>query len=231
MFAYLITNTVNRKRYIGVARNTADRWRRHIRAAQGDLPHYALHMAMAKYGSHVFTFEVVACARSWDDLLEAERLLIEQHNTRLVGGHGYNMTGGGDGTIGYRHSDEAKAIIRAARLKWTVSAETVAKISAANRGKKRSPEQVERYRAASKLRGFTPEAREKARLARLGTPLSAETKAKLSAVRRGKPKSLEHRAAIGKANLGRVFPPEFGAKISATKRARAKPASQGELGV
>lgn len=220
MFAYLITNAANGKKYVGIAKDAADRWRRHLAAAQGGRPRHAINRAMAKHGCHLFSFEVVACARTWDDLAAVEAALIRQHDSRLGSGRGYNMTDGGDGTYGRRHTEEAKALIRAARLARTMSAETGAKISAALRGLKRTPEQRERYRAATLARGgFTPEMQAKAAASRTGRKLSPEHRAALSAARKGKPKSAEHRAAIGAAHRGKTHSPELRAKMSEGRRA------------
>lgn len=178
---------------------------------------------MAKHGAHVFTFEVVACAQTWDDILATESALILQYNTHVSGGLGYNMTYGGDGTVGYQHTNEAKEVMRSARLKWVITAETSAKISAANLGKKRTPEQKERYRAAAIKRGRpSPSTIEKSRVSRLGMSFTAEHRANLSAAACGRPKSAEHRAAIGRGNKGKVLSPETRAKMSAAKKAVSK---------
>ena len=99
-----------------------------------------------------------------------------------------NSTDGGDGMSGHKPS-----------------AETRAKISAANKGKPVSPDH-----------------RAKIGVANSGRSPSLEARAKMSAVHKGKPKSLWHRARISEANthykrfLGKKHGPETIAKMRET---------------
>src|SRR5690348_2277093 len=99
MQAYLITNTINGKKYVGICLNATRRWNRHKQAAR-NRPEQLVHRAISKYGIENFTFEIVACAPSWQDLLAVERLLIAQHGSFFRAGSGYNMTLGGEGCVG-----------------------------------------------------------------------------------------------------------------------------------
>lgn len=80
-----------------------------------------------------------------------------------------NLTDGGDGWSGRRHSADARARLRAASLGRRQSPETVAKRVAKNRGQKRSPE------TRAKMSAW-----------QIGKKLSLETRAKISAARRGR---------------------------------------------
>jgi group I intron endonuclease len=93
---YLITNTVNGKRYIGQTVGTAaKRWREHKSAAltgQSDTP---LHRAIRKHGPDKFTITTVA--ETYEPFLnEVEKLAIWTYQTHGSVG-GYNATPGGDG--------------------------------------------------------------------------------------------------------------------------------------
>ena len=90
--AYLITNTVSGSKYVGITeRRLKDRWRQHFRdGIRGD--GYALHAAMNKYGVQKFIFSFIACAETFDDLIELEKLLIHQYQSVE---QGYNLTRGG----------------------------------------------------------------------------------------------------------------------------------------
>jgi len=90
--AYLITNLVTLKQYVGITeRNLKDRWRQHIRDGYKGSG-YSIHQAMHEYGVENFQFEFIACARNLDDLIELEKQLIDQYHTVESG---YNLTRGG----------------------------------------------------------------------------------------------------------------------------------------
>ncbi len=83
---YLITNTINGKRYIGKTTQPLDkRWYQHCKNAEYGGDTY-LYKAIRKYGAASFRCEYLA-----DGLDEEEILLIEQLKPE------YNMTLGGDG--------------------------------------------------------------------------------------------------------------------------------------
>lgn len=154
MIAYLITNSVNGRKYVGVTTvSLKRRWACH-RCEATHSSQKALHRAIRKYGHESFTIEVVACARSADDLCAMERVLIEQYGAKAP--HGYNMTDGGDGTAGRGHTAEAKEkigkfwrgrvrseatrrLISIARKGILLTVEHRAKLAAAKIGKKLPP--------------------------------------------------------------------------------------------
>jgi group I intron endonuclease len=108
MMAYLITNLVNGKRYIGITKMIEHRWMIHKKTAKKS-PKWAIHLAMAKYGIDNFEFSEVACAKSWNDLCELEKELIQQYGTYAP--RGYNMTKGGAGALGYKHTPDKLKIM------------------------------------------------------------------------------------------------------------------------
>jgi len=78
---YLITNTANGKRYVGVTKNTAGwRWTKHKEAAKAGKG-FLLHTAMRKYGIEAFTFETVKTNIPKEEIETVEQTLIEQYNT------------------------------------------------------------------------------------------------------------------------------------------------------
>lgn len=115
-----------------------------------------------------------------ENLDEAERFYIEYF--RSIGMSLLNLTDGGDGIHGYRHSDKACARMSATR-----------KVSA------KSPEARERLARQSRAYWADPEAREKKRVERTGKKHDATTRAKISAAHKGKLKSGEHRANLSMA--------------------------------
>ena len=97
MLVYLITNTVNGNKYVGVTTTSlAKRWREHKCAAksQTDRP---LYRAIRKYGIEAFTIEAVATADSVESLKSLECRYIADLGTFARNGSGYNLTLGGDG--------------------------------------------------------------------------------------------------------------------------------------
>src|ERR1035437_892523 len=108
-YTYKITNLINKKIYIGKAANIQKRWSQHKTAAKNQEPNdfAILHRAMNKYGFDNFIVEQLTQHEKEEDALAQEILFISQFNTqnRAIG---YNLTEGGDGSSGYKHSEEAK---------------------------------------------------------------------------------------------------------------------------
>lgn len=137
MFVYQITNQINGKRYIGITtQSLRKRWNQHVSSLNcGVAP------AIKKYGAQNFTIEVIAEAGSIEEMKLLEIILIEKLKPE------YNRSAGGEGTHGYKHSDEARAKMKA-----------YAKIRVpAGLGSVRSKEQREMFTRAQKYFYTTPE--------------------------------------------------------------------------
>lgn len=181
-FVYCITNTVNGKRYVGVSRSPESRWRRHLIKARGKPEgRQRIHHAISKYGPAAFTFEVLACARTWDDALATEVLLIKELSTHEAG---YNRTAGGEGVVGLIWSDETRAK-HATRVPYERTAARRAAQRLLMKGRKPTAEVIAAGIAANK-----------------GRKLSAKTKAAMSASRMGRAVSEATREKLRLANLG-----------------------------
>ena len=131
MQAYLITNKINNKGYVGITTRSLDRrWYEHRFVANscGQL----LAKAINKYGEQAFEIMPIASAKTLENLKEVEKDLIIQFQTKVP--FGYNLTNGGDGVFGFKHTEEAKRknaeahIGKQAMLGKTHSAETKEKI-------------------------------------------------------------------------------------------------------
>jgi NUMOD3 motif len=171
---------------------------------------------VAKYG---YTVEIFA-----DGLTEEQAFELEMFSIQVYGRSALcNLTDGGDGTSGMKHSEETKAKVGAASKGNTYgkgntnclgripSAETRAKIGAASKGRTHSKQTKDRMSAARK-------GKKKAK----GKILSEAHKAKLSATLmgntrakglKGKAKSKEHRANISAALTGKAQPNISAAKM------------------
>jgi type IV secretion system protein VirB1 len=224
VYAYCVTNTVNGKKYIGITINPAERWASHRREA-ASRRRYALHRAMAKYSPECFTFEVIACASSWAEAQALEQLLVVQHRTLGQTGEGYNLTKGGEGVLGLRHSAEVRARIAAANKGRRHSPEVIAKL----RGRRLSDE----HRAKLRALAVSPEARQKISGALTGRTLPAshpfckkgrkvspETLEKMRAASIGKRHSAEARLKMSLQRLGRKQPESQREKASLANKTR-----------
>ena len=95
-YIYLITNTINGKKYIGqTSVSIAQRWRQHRWESRGDRSH-PLYRAIMKYGPDKFKVECLeTVAGSRAELVAAEIRLISTHDCMTP--KGYNLSKGGEG--------------------------------------------------------------------------------------------------------------------------------------
>jgi len=96
MIIYLITNTVNKKVYVGKTIKTLGRrWTLHKYLAKCGKAGY-LYNALRKYGTEAFTVEIIATASTLEELNLLEKQLIQKYNSKN-GEIGYNIREGGEG--------------------------------------------------------------------------------------------------------------------------------------
>jgi group I intron endonuclease len=103
MIIYLITNTVNDKKYVGQHCGKRDsRWKQHLNSALKIQDPKPLYAAMRKYGIDKFTYKVLEDLpqNTNQELLDnREMFFIEYYNTYIKYGKGYNLTLGGGGNM------------------------------------------------------------------------------------------------------------------------------------
>lgn len=109
-YVYEIRCTVNDKVYVGKTADPEFRWYKHRWcAARNDgsrTCEAALYRAIRKYGADAFVMRVLA---SYDDEASAfigERVWIARF--RSFGPRGYNMSAGGEGQTGFKHTEASK---------------------------------------------------------------------------------------------------------------------------
>lgn len=183
MFVYLITNRINGKQYVG--QHSGDSlesyWKHclgHAISKSHDKP--CLYNAVRKYGSENFIIRPLVIVETKWEMDLYERGLIKSLNTRRP--NGYNLTEGGDGVLGLRHSEESIEKNRTAHLGRHHSEETKKKMSASQLGRTHTEETKRRMSEYVK----TEEHCKKISLAkmgnksRLGMKNSEETKRKMS---------------------------------------------------
>lgn len=144
----------NGKSYIGITMKAAEkRFAEHCYEATKNNDR-ALKRAIRKYGSSAAILDTLVIADDWCYLATLERAAIKVFDT--FGHNGYNMTAGGDGAIGYRHTPES-----------------LKKMGDTHRGK------------AHHTMPHSEEAKRKMSIAAQGRTISDEAKRKLSEVHKG----------------------------------------------
>lgn len=95
------------KRYVGVGcskNGIEDRWRKYKKLHCKDQP--KLYNALKKYGPENFKYEVILETDDTDNAKRSEMYLIDVWNLQ-DDAFGYNITSGGDGSNGFKHSLES----------------------------------------------------------------------------------------------------------------------------
>lgn len=234
-FIYLITNIVTQKKYVGkTQRSIPIRWDEHVKTAQKNIK-YPLYSAMRKYGIGNFSISVLEeCDNQIID--EREKFFIRKLMTRTYE-NGYNMTEGGDGTIGFkhlpktrignlnpffgrRHSKKTKQKIKekliafnATRRRPAASKQSLTpEQKAANRqiGIEKRKTHWTQYGHPRTGTTHSAESRQKMKDAHLGKKLSSEHKNRIGDSQRGIPKgpfSVEHRSKLSKSASNRRHEP------------------------
>jgi group I intron endonuclease len=106
---YKATNTVNDKIYIGKTIETLEKRKdEHYRNAIVYNLQTKFYRAIRKYGFSLFTWETVSEHINNEECLVAEIETIKKYNSLI---EGYNMTAGGEGSLGRCLSDESKSKI------------------------------------------------------------------------------------------------------------------------
>jgi len=183
-YIYLTTNLINGKIYIG---------QHSLKSTQYNYKGSGkkLLRAFKKYGKENFKTEIIEWCNSFDELNEREKYWIDKYDSRNRK-KGYNITEGGQGTPGFRHSEETKEKISEHNARYW-------------KGKQLHPNTIKAQRAYIKL--HPP---------RLGTHLSEETKEKLRQCNLGKPSPMkgkkhteETREKLRESHLGKVSRKDF----------------------
>jgi group I intron endonuclease len=135
---YKVTNKVNNKIYIGqTIYSLYKRKIKHISLANSLNIKTHFHKAINKYGKDNFIWQTLCNCKTKCELDEKEIYYIKHYNTYK---DGYNMTLGGEGTIGRVCKESTKIKISKACVGRKISEETKKKISDATCGVKKSKE-------------------------------------------------------------------------------------------
>lgn len=204
---YIIRNLINGKVYVGSSFKIEKRWRKHI----FDLRHRVhsnshLQRSFDKHGEESFSFDVLE-----ETTRPRER---EQHwidHVQPFGLRGFNV---------WRNVLEC-------RNRGPLSAETKARIGAANRGRKYGPPSDEhraKLSAALKGRPKPPHVVASLLASSRGRVVSEETRRKIGDAGRNRVVSAETRLRLSAARTGRKVSPETREKIAASLKGRRRSA-------
>lgn len=201
MYIYLITNSINGKKYVGqTSRTPAIRWQGHLNTARSkNFGIHPLYRAIRKYGQENFTVEEIWKASSQEELNQKEIDFIITYKT-IQKEFGYNRHEGGNKPPPTTPEARMKAGLKMRGV--PKSEEHRAAISKALMGKTLSPETIAKMKLTKSI---------------LGCEHTEETKAKMSKTRKGRPHSPEHSQAIANAQMGKTHSEETKQKISASK--------------
>lgn len=125
------------KQYVGQTTDFPQRVGKHYSRAKAG-GKYPIQNAIRKYG--ILKFEVVFVAFGKEVADQTEKLFIKELNTKAP--NGYNLTDGGEGCVGYKHSQET---IEKFRIKLLGK-------PSPRKGKKQYPHVIEASRVAGRLR-------------------------------------------------------------------------------
>ena len=105
---YTIENQINGKWYIGISSQVARRWIEHKSGHGSKL----VYQAIKKYGLDSLKFDIL-CEGCKENIKKLEIAMIEKYNSMAP--NGYNLTAGGEGSVGYTHSEETRRKMRESR--------------------------------------------------------------------------------------------------------------------
>ena len=182
---YKSTNIINKKLYIG---QTILGLYKRRQIHENCKNNWYFNRAINKYGKENFDWEILTCCDSKEEMDEMEFHYIKQYNS--FGKNGYNLTFGGDGVIGYKHSHEHRE--RMSNLfKGRKSSEiTLMKMSKSHSGYKHSEEAKNKMSEYRKGRRLSEEHKRKIASAHKGKkrpPFSNEAIINMSKAKKGKP--------------------------------------------
>lgn len=158
--------------------------------------------AIKKYGIENFVKEILEENVAKEELSIREMFWIQKLNTKLP--NGYNLTEGGEGTLGIKRTKSQIEKHRKAIIGKKLSEETRKKMSKAHKGKKLSIEHVMNLTKALTGRKLSPEHVKKVADGNRGKKLSEEQKRMISEFHKGKPTSEETKIKMSLSNKAKV---------------------------
>lgn len=195
---YIATCKINNKKYIGqTTKSLSERIAQHERATRSKTAAFSLFtQAIKEYGIENFIWTIY-CECNPEELSVKEMEAIKKFNTVV---NGYNLTHGGIGRLGYRHSEETKK--KMSKAAQNMSLEHRRKISEALKG--RTLSKGTRRKISKSLKGNTNAK---------GHTVPDELKRKVGDIWRGKEIPENVKEKISQTLKGRTFTEEWRNKI------------------
>lgn len=131
---YCYINEINSKCYVGQTVDFEKRKREHLYRAKNSIHNMCFYNAIRKYGIDNFRWEILCECNSKEELNEMEKYYIKLYNTKAP--NGYNLTDGGEGMFGFKHTDKAKKKMSESHVGIKRTDETKKKISETCKGNK-----------------------------------------------------------------------------------------------
>lgn len=126
VIVYLARRVVGGKVYVGITSGPLrNRIRKHSNAANLGSS-FSFHGALRKYGVQGFEWTTYSQVDTWEEACAIERRLIEEHDSTDPK-KGYNLTKGGEGSLGISPSQRAREKISATLKAWHNSDSPAAK--------------------------------------------------------------------------------------------------------
>lgn len=232
---YKFTNKLKNKVYIGQTNNLKKRISEHLKDyIKGDSYFYR---SIKHHGIENFEVEILIQGKfSKTELNQMEISFIRLFKSNNPT-YGYNMTIGGDGISGFKHTEESKEKIKKTSLGRKQSSESIKKTVESRKWYKHSNETKEKIRNKHLGKKQSEETKEKLK----GRIVSQETREKLSKSLKGKLKgrvfssetieknrqthlgkkpSLETKEKMRQANLGKIASEESKKKMSESRKGK-----------
>ena len=128
---YLLTNKVNNKVYVGVTNNYKKRMREH----KGTYNDFLISKAIKKHGWNNFNSQILLETEDCEYAYNvAESSFIKQYQSNNIK-QGYNLTEGGQGTLGFSPTSETRQKMRDKKLGKKLTPEHIKKISESNKNR------------------------------------------------------------------------------------------------
>jgi len=226
---YCVTNNISGKKYIGKTVFSLEfRKKEHIYKTKCGSK-YVFHNALRKHGIDNFDWEIIFASSNNEILCKVEIDEIKSCGTKSS--NGYNLTDGGEGTVGYVHSEVTRSKISKKaknRKREPHSEETKKKMSISAKGKNlgrkfTEEEKIKRSKSQNRMsyeerygKEKADELKKKMRERTMGFRHSEESKNKMSISQKNrirKPHSEEHKRKIGEAHKGKIVSEETREKL------------------
>lgn len=234
MIIYRVINIVNGKKYIGQTTGKLEqRKTSHFNESKKDTTIY-FHNALKKYGKKNFKWEIIY---ECDDklilnVMETMKIIVE-HSHKSEGG--YNLTWGGEGSYGYKHSDETKKkiseshknISNETRIKMSESHKNIKKSDSTKRKmgeakRKMTDETKTKIGIFNKGKMMSEITRKKIGLSNIGKKMSEMSKKKMSEAKKGTKHSDETKSKMSESHMGKVLSDYTKTKMSRSHKGLAQ---------